>query len=34
MQGVPLDIVSVQLEHFRKADPAYGEGVERALKLR
>ncbi|MBY4947579.1 catalase, partial [Cupriavidus respiraculi] len=33
MQGVPMEIVSVQLEHFRKADPAYGEGVARALGL-
>jgi len=31
MQGVPDFIVHRQLDHFRKADPAYGEGVARAL---
>lgn len=31
MQGVPREIVARQLEHFRKADPAYAAGVERAL---
>ncbi|GAB7544916.1 catalase [Cupriavidus sp. 8B] len=34
MQGVPEDIVRVQLAHFTKADPAYGEGVRRALNLK
>jgi len=34
MQGVPEDIVRVQIEHFTKADPAYGEGVKRALNLK
>ncbi|AEI78378.1 catalase KatA [Cupriavidus necator N-1] len=34
MQGVPEAIVRVQLEHFTKADPAYGEGVKRALNLK
>lgn len=34
MQGVPADIVQVQLAHFRKIDPAYAEGVERALNVR
>jgi catalase len=31
MQGVPDFIVKRQLEHFAKADPAYAEGVARAL---
>ena len=31
MQGVPEAIVQRQLEHFRQADSAYGEGVSRAL---
>ncbi len=34
MQGVPADIVQVQLAHFRKIDPAYAAGVERALNVR
>ena len=33
MQGVPEDIVQRQLQHFYKADPAYGEGVAKALGL-
>ena len=33
MQGVPAEIVARQIEHFRRADPAYGEGVARALGL-
>jgi catalase len=33
MQGVPPVIIDRQLEHFRKADPAYGEGVAKALGL-
>lgn len=32
IHGVPDDIIAVQLEHFRKADPAYADGVARALK--
>jgi catalase len=31
MQGVPRLIIDRQLEHFRKADPAYAEGVAKAL---
>jgi catalase len=31
MQGVPDFIVKRQLQHFAKADPAYGEGVAQAL---
>ncbi len=31
MQGVPEAIVARQLGHFRRADPAYGEGVARRL---
>jgi catalase len=31
MQGVPAEIVARQIEHFRKADPAYADGVKRAL---
>ncbi len=31
MDGVPQFIVDRQLEHFSKADPAYGEGVKNAL---
>jgi catalase len=34
MQGVPEEIVRVQLEHFTRADPDYGEGVKRALNLK
>ncbi|MNT01167.1 Catalase [compost metagenome] len=34
MQGVPEEIVRKQVEHFTKADPAYGEGVKRALDLK
>jgi catalase len=33
MQGVPRVVIDRQLEHFRKADPAYGEGVAKALSL-
>lgn len=32
MQGVPEHIVERQIGHFSKADPAYGEGVRKALK--
>jgi len=31
MQGVPDEIVQRQLAHFEKADPAYAEGVRKAL---
>jgi catalase len=31
MAGVPREIVERQLSHFAKADPAYGEGVKKAL---
>jgi catalase len=33
MAGVPEHIIQRQLAHFYKADPAYGEGVARALGL-
>ena len=33
MQGVPETIIRKQLEHFYKADPAYGAGVATALGL-
>jgi len=33
MTGVPEHIIQRQLAHFYKADPAYGEGVARALGL-
>lgn len=32
MEGVPQEIIERQLEHFAKADPAYGDGVAQALK--
>jgi catalase len=32
MQGVPQEIINRQLEHFDKADPAYGAGVRAALQ--
>ncbi len=31
MQGVPQDIIERQLTHFEKADPAYAEGIRKAL---
>jgi len=31
MGGVSSDVVQRQLQHFYKADPAYGEGVAKAL---
>jgi catalase len=31
MQGVPAEIVARQVEHCRRADPAYGAGVEKAV---
>lgn len=33
MQGVPLEIVRRQLAHFHRADPAYAQGVAKALGL-
>ncbi|MBD2251313.1 catalase [Nostoc parmelioides] len=33
MQGVPQSIIERQLAHFTKADPAYGEGVAKALGI-
>ncbi|QUP52919.1 catalase [Ralstonia syzygii] len=33
MAGVPEDIQRAQIEHFTKADPAYGAGVKTALEL-
>jgi catalase len=32
MQGVPREIIERQLAHFKKADPAYAAGVQKALK--
>ncbi len=32
MQGVPQFIIDLQLTHFDKADPEYGQGVRSALK--
>jgi catalase len=32
MAGVPKEIVERQLGHFAKADPAYAEGIRKALK--
>ena len=32
MQGVPEEIIERQLVHFKKADPAYEEGVRKALE--
>ncbi|MBP5133733.1 catalase-related domain-containing protein, partial [Pseudomonas protegens] len=31
MAGVTADVVDRQLQHFYKADPAYGEGIAKAL---
>jgi catalase len=31
IKGVPVEIVERQMEHFRRADPAYAEGVRAAL---
>jgi catalase len=33
MRGVPQEIIERQLAHFRKADPAYAQGVRAAFKL-
>jgi catalase len=33
MQGVPMEIVARQAEHFRRAGPAYGAGVARRMGL-
>lgn len=32
MEGVPKEIIDRQMKHFKKADPAYAEGVKNALK--
>jgi catalase len=32
MQGVPHEIIDRQLEHFRRADPAYADGVAAAIQ--
>jgi catalase len=32
IHGVPNEIVKVQIEHFRRADPAYATGVVKALE--
>ncbi len=34
MAGVPTEIIERQIAHFRKADPAYGDGVYAELKKR
>lgn len=34
IDGVPEDIVAHQLEHFRRADPAYAHGVAAAIERR
>ena len=31
MAGVTADVVDRQMQHFYKADPAYGEGIAKAL---
>ena len=33
MQGIPESIARRQIELFNKCDPAYGEGVRKALQL-
>jgi catalase len=33
MKGIPERIARLQIEHFSKADPAYGRGVAEALGL-
>ncbi len=33
MKGIPERIAKLQIEHFTKADPAYGRGVAEALGL-
>ncbi|MNW04345.1 Catalase [compost metagenome] len=33
MAGVSEDVVKRQLQYFFKADPAYGEGVAKALGI-
>ena len=32
MQGIPQKIADMQISHFDKADPAYGEGIRKAIK--
>jgi catalase len=33
MKGIPERIIKLQIEHFTKADPAWGQGVAEALGL-
>jgi catalase len=33
MKGIPERIAKLQIEHFTKADPAYGKGVADALGI-
>jgi catalase len=33
MKGIPERIAKLQIEHFTKADPAYGRGVAEALGM-
>jgi catalase len=33
MKGIPERIAKLQIEHFSKADPAYGRGVAEALGM-
>ena len=33
MKGIPEHITRLQIEHFTKADPAYGRGVAEALGM-
>jgi catalase len=33
MAGVPTEIIERQLAHFDKVDPAYGDGVRKALGI-
>jgi len=33
MKGIPERIAKLQIEHFGKADPAYGRGVAEALGI-
>ena len=33
MKGIPERIARLQIEHFTKADPAYGRGVAEALGM-
>jgi len=33
MKGIPEHIAKLQIEHFTKADPAYGRGVAEGLGM-